>query len=679
MALGARGKCLILLCALPLPTAGAQTSFGPAWSSYGIPGHVVTPSAAASPTGWMVVGGNTVPDLDSYWKGRGAGAGQQVNLFVGFGLFSRLTVSTRVSDHRPKEPLAADTIWGVEGPNVGPNRAIDLAANVSLLLLSERGLRPAIAVGAQDIVGTQGLAANFAVATKTVAPATRLSVGIGDGPAALHGLFYGLTTSPQPWLGLRAEWSGQRAAAGVSLSPQLPTAIGRVVRAPQLESYWIDGGGWHLSASLMLPWDGAYIPPRARDQAPAKRQVMVPPRWATAQELTAQLTAAGFEDVRVATDEQTVYVAYDDRVHLRARGDGLARVLALVAGDAGPVHRRAEVYVLASGRPVLSASVPAGRSGDAVHDVNRGASGTVRYAYTDRLPSILAKGQRPANSRRRVAADLSLRPLLGTHVAWERGLADARVGVIPTLEFPLTRGLHATVSFSIPVAQSDGIEVTMGRLPNPGLSRSLLSHVWNRALTPTRELATHISIGHFGGGRAGLRGEGALMLAGGLVRLDADISRTRDVVEIGVHPLGQPHVSEAIVSALVGVRVVVPRADTRIGVTAGRYYWGDDGATATLSRMFGDTDVSLGIRHTSQGRIGTFAVTLPLVPQALRPPSRVRLRGPASWTYEQAIRLERDGFVSFTTGERFPANVEVWDRFLDRDRLHPATMGARLP
>ncbi len=638
----------------------------------------MTPSAGTMPVGWLAIGGNTVPDLDGYWRGRGAAAGQQVNLFFGFGLFSRIAVSTRVSDHRPKTPAAPDTIWGVEGPSVGQNRAIDLAANVQVLLLAERGIRPALAVGAQDVVGTQGLAANFAVATKTVAPSTRLSLGVGDGSSALHGLFYGLSSSPRPWLGVRAEWSGQRAAAGISLQPRLPHALGRVVRASQVESYWIDGGGWHLSASMLVPWDGAYVPPRTRELPPATQQKPARARWHTASELAAHLTAAGFEDVRVATDAQTVYVAYDDRVHLRARADGLARVLALVASDES-ARQRTEVYILASGRPVLGATATTVRSDNTARDARGSEHWTVQYAYVDRLPSILARTERPARGRRRLAADLSLQPLLATHVAWERGLFDARVGVIPTLELPLTRGLHATVSFSIPVAQTDGIAVTMGRLPNPGLSRSLLSHVWNRALTPTRELATHVSIGHFGGGRAGIRGESALLLAGGLVRLDADIARTRDVVEVGVHPYGSRHVPETIVSALVGARVALPQGNTRLGVTAGRYYWGDTGATATLSRMFGDTEVSLGFRHTSNGRSGTFAVTLPLVPHALRAPTRVRLRGPASWSYEQGIRLERVGTVSFITGEQPPANLEVWDRFLDRDRLHPATMSPRLP
>jgi hypothetical protein len=127
---------------------------------------------------------------------------------------------------------------------------------------------------------------------------------------------------------------------------------------------------------------------------------------------------------------------------------------------------------------------------------------------------------------------------------------------------------------------------------------------------------------------------------------------------------------------VLGARLLLPESGVRIGVTAGRYVWGDDGATVELSRFFGDTQLSFGIRQTGNGRLGTFTLSLPLVPHTSHPPRSWRLRGPSEWSYGQGITLERVGTVSFIIGERLPGDLEVWDRFLDRDRMHPAAMGA---
>ena len=145
---------------LGLGTSPARTDplIGNVLNSYGLPGGVETPTAEMLPDGTL---GGTV----SYNE-----LGRRHN--VVFQLHPRITTALRYSrvegmtDHNE-----LDHIW---------DRSFDIRFQV----LDEAGWRPAVAVGLQDFMGTGVYSGEYIVASKSITPRLRASLGIGWGRLA---------------------------------------------------------------------------------------------------------------------------------------------------------------------------------------------------------------------------------------------------------------------------------------------------------------------------------------------------------------------------------------------------------------------------------------------------------------------------------------------------------------
>ncbi|MCJ1901063.1 MULTISPECIES: YjbH domain-containing protein [Paracoccus] len=145
---------------LGLGTSPARTDplIGDVLNSYGLPGGVETPTAEMLPDGTL---GGTV----SYNE-----LGRRHN--VVFQLHPRITTALRYSrvegmtDHNE-----LDHIW---------DRSFDIRFQV----LDEAGWRPAVAVGLQDFMGTGVYSGEYIVASKSITPRLRASLGIGWGRLA---------------------------------------------------------------------------------------------------------------------------------------------------------------------------------------------------------------------------------------------------------------------------------------------------------------------------------------------------------------------------------------------------------------------------------------------------------------------------------------------------------------
>ncbi len=665
----ARGLLLALLLTRGA-ALGAQDTSGSSLSTNGLPGIIVTPVAGSLPVGWFAVGVNNFPNFNAFWGGPSFSLGRQHNGYLAFNLFSWLSVSTRVSDLIPLQPRRIITVGGPGGVLTLASHAIDLSPNVQVLLAPQQGLRPGLAVGAYDVTGTGLLHAHYAVASEALGSVGQISAGYGVGPAMLNGLFGSAEVHPTPWSTVEGEWDGKRINAGIGLKPPLPPAVTRYVLEPQINALWADGKGWYLDASLGLPWDGAVVQrPASRPRASASPEPR--PSWGTPSDLADELAAQGFENVSAEESDSAVRVRYEDRVDLRNALDGLTRVLGLVARqDTAPI-RRAEITILSSERPVLYVTATAAwlrafRNGEA-----RGFAGTgLQFSY----PSGDDAGQggwgaTPDRSSRG-KADLVLLPTLSTHVAWENGLADGRIGLVPTLEVPLYPGLYAALGYGVPLWQSRGMIVTMGPLPNPSLDFATLGYIWNRALSPQSDLAVHWSGGRFDGGWEGVRQQAALLLGGGILRLDADAAVTRAVGEGGESAMG-----------VVGARVLIPGIETRLWVKAGRYLYGDRGMSGGVSRFFGDAQLTLSVESTQNGTQGTFAVAIPLAGARGLRPALVRPRLPMDWSNGESVglySLSGTGDVALNVAQELQNGADMWDRFFDRDRLNPAAAAAAM-
>lgn len=156
----------LLASALPVPlliTMGAAPAFSDpltGWNlnSYGLPGAIDTPTAETLPDGTL---GASVS-----WSEYGRRGNVVFQALPGLTTVLRYSRIEGINDYRNDGYIS--------------DRSLDLRYQ----LVPEQGWRPAIAVGAQDVIGTGVYSGEYIVATKTLTPAIRASIGIGWGVLA---------------------------------------------------------------------------------------------------------------------------------------------------------------------------------------------------------------------------------------------------------------------------------------------------------------------------------------------------------------------------------------------------------------------------------------------------------------------------------------------------------------
>src|SRR6056297_2174881 len=147
------GVLVILFAGLPLHS-GADPTVETGYNSYGYPGLIDMPVAKSRPDGESAL---TVSSF----------AGQTRNTLTFQGL-PRLSASFRYSVLDNMSEGGTETLY-------------DRSFSLHYRFLDEAGLRPAMAVGLNDFLGTGVYASEYIVATKTVGKRLRSSAGLGWG------------------------------------------------------------------------------------------------------------------------------------------------------------------------------------------------------------------------------------------------------------------------------------------------------------------------------------------------------------------------------------------------------------------------------------------------------------------------------------------------------------------
>ncbi|WP_353143481.1 YjbH domain-containing protein [Paracoccus sp. (in: a-proteobacteria)] len=149
-----------LLLGLGISPAHTDPMIGNVLNSYGLPGGVETPTAEMLPDGTL---GGTL----SY-----NGLGRRHNII--FQLHPRITTAFRYARVEGME----DHIDALD------NHIWDRSFDIRFQVLDESGWRPAVAVGLQDFLGTGVYSGEYIVASKTITPKIRASLGVGWGRLA---------------------------------------------------------------------------------------------------------------------------------------------------------------------------------------------------------------------------------------------------------------------------------------------------------------------------------------------------------------------------------------------------------------------------------------------------------------------------------------------------------------
>lgn len=157
------GACIVgVICASLSGPTWAEADIETGYNSYGYPGLIDMPVATSRPDGELAFSTSSF-------------AGQTRNTMT-FQITPRLSGSFRYS--------ILDNVAGG-----GTSTLYDRSFSLHYRFIDEAGLRPAVAVGLNDFLGTGVYASEYVVATKTVGQRLRFSAGMGWGRLATSGGF----------------------------------------------------------------------------------------------------------------------------------------------------------------------------------------------------------------------------------------------------------------------------------------------------------------------------------------------------------------------------------------------------------------------------------------------------------------------------------------------------------
>lgn len=632
-----------------LATAAARgASAAPSFS--GGPGLFDVPTATAFPEGEMVLSVNEArsPDSrpDTRWQRNGM-------LTVAF--LPRLSLTGR----------AAVRVVG----DVADKR--DLSANAQFLAVEEKGWRPALMLGANDVSGgAQNYTATYAALTKSVAGRLRLTGGYGQGRQLLDGPFGGVELSPCAWVSLIAEHAGPRSSAGVRLTP-FPALAQRTGLRLTLDAARIEPQGW--TGGVGVRW--AAGPARAHRPAPVPPAVAATPRafgpavGTVPQAVTAlygALEQAGFENLRVVvTDSATLRVDYENRRWLLDDMDGVGTVLGIVAARAPAAVHRVEVVIRAVDIPLLS--VTTWLEPLRAYLADPWEEGPFVQQLELRYPSASDPGGARVANRSRFRVDLTVRPRLETVSMFEGSAFESRGSLLPEFKAQLGRGLVISGRRNVELWQSDRF---LTGLEDPGADRLLL-HAATRL--PAAWLPRGaISVGQLSVGRLGQRQVGAAW--------DQEVTLAGGRWSMGVSGalFGRAISTVDRSYAFATVRWRRPEQELRTALSWGVYQFGDVGIIADVVRRFGVLDVGFRLRSTDLTSQAGILMGIPLSPRRQLRPSRVRVTTPDFYELlRETVVFQSANYIRADVARSLDTGHEVARAYGGRDWLRPGTLRAR--
>jgi len=262
-------------------------------------------------------------------------------------------------------------------------------------------------------------------------------------------------------------------------------------------------------------------------------------------------------------------------------------------------------------------------------------------------------------------SQLILAPKITTFVGTEIGAFDAVFALRPELITRLWPGAALDLRFEIPLVWTSHFDeggVLRPLRPAPRLENALLY----QGLRVGPGLYLLAGAGLYQSSAGGL---------GELSWLSAD-GHHRVSLKAGLTAARQGH---QVKSAVAAYRYFFAPLALSGELAAGRFLNGDDGATVSLGRDFGDTRVSFFYTRTTFQEVG-IALELPLTPRRDLRPGYVQLKGSSRWHFRQTTTVAHDGSNPIHPGLGLTPETgyTLEDTFLNGDRFGEAYLNAHL-
>lgn len=554
----------------------------------------------------------------------------------------------------------------------------DLSANIKIQapFIPEQWFT--LAGGVQDLGGETGdFKALYLVAGKHLGP-VELTAGYGKPEITsryLNGAFGAISYRPLPWLNVIAEHDSQDARIGFGAStPQDWLPYGLQIKGKVLAWDNSDEGDTRNFASigLSMPFGNARSkqrPKRERADAPPTQHSTVTvaaptnddkPKATSATESTnhrekniavilgQELVEAGYENVRTASNRDTLHLWWENNLYNRDERASLADVARRVRLAHGR-YQRAELTLLNQGLPVLTQTVAL--SGRTLLTTPRLADQSL--FSTDQPEWDFEGSYGPAWKPR-----LTLSPAISSGVATEYGVWDASIALKSELAFNLWPGALAAARYDAEVYQTDDFDKG-GVFYDNRQETALVEAEVQQTFKLHPQLYTSFHAGRYDIDYNGVLNETLLMssgaqhtvgfLGGSFRHKDSrDITRTQ---------------------ALASYSYYNPSLDAQLEVHAGEFFEGDTGIRVGSRFWFGDYAITLQYKNTDAEFV-SLGWVIPLTPVKDHQWRYLQVKGDANWNYSIQTRVNEDSNdVSFGGARIINSANPLQETYLNRGRI----------
>ncbi len=644
--------------------------FSPTPSLQGYTGLLNIPNALVTPEGRMDA--LFTNQTEGKWRRE---IPRQENYLFSVGFFSMLEMGGRLTE--------------------APGKARDLAGNFKLStapLFADYPLLPVVAIGIQDIGGgSPHLRTKYAVASETLGP-LRLSVGYGNGPDRMKGLFAGAELQALSWLHLLAEYDTTDTNIGLRLlTPPALAAFPVQLHATLKTSldYRTNHPDIVVGFRIPLVKDRPALVPIQLEPATTEAAVVeavtasVPPTstrpWdlaptgnlARLRALRHQLDKDGFLNVRVGTKgNDLLAIEYENSRFNHNELDAMGLILGRALTIGQPTEQRLRLIMLKRGLRVmmLEATTTTWRSFlTKTANLDQLTAELQISRETPADPAITWEQAIPTSSDA-LKTEAMLYPGLLTFIGTDVGTFDYYLTLKTDAYISLWPGAVLNSRVNTPVSWSSNLDdgkTYRNYRNNKDFERLIL--IQAAKLTPDLWLSVsggmilHRLYGTFNEA-VWSPGEGSHRFR--FKQIYAEQSETKDQKEV----------------YLASYRYRYAPLDLSLEATAGRFYDQDKGFTLELKRFFGDTSFAVYYKSSRATfgediKAGGVTLSFPLTPRRDMPSYPLRLRGIDEWGYSQETEITSPGKGGNWVGRSIGLNPQmafsIERVFQNRDRLDP--------
>lgn len=567
-----------------------------------------------------------------------------------------------------------------------------------------------VAVGARDMGGAaNNFKAYYGVLSKELWQ-LRFTAGLGSSESQLgqlDGVFGGIEWQPWEWLQLLTEYDANSFNAGVKVY----TPHSWLPQGWQLYGSWLayqqeDNAEkeqwWGVAVKLPMVLGAeparyaqsgfsaddiaqaraalASVSQQEDEQAAMQAATISTPVMDTNQEpntlgtkgvesLIYLLSQAGFENIKAAIIDKQLVVALENNRYNWNELDGLGVALGIIADNAPEASDDLELILLNQKIPVLA--INSSLACTKAYLRNSGScddKGDFFATTTRNLMSKLSKLEKQSvHTSSAFKPRLVLAPAIRSNVATEYGVFDYSLAMSSNLQLPMWQGSMFDARHFLPLSNSDDFDD--GNIWADARYKSEIDRVLvHQAFWLPANVFTKFSAGRM------------------LFDYDGAENETRWESEQGVHRMKlesgwfeNDKTHDNAKPLLGSYRYYESGWDWAAEITAGQFWEGDKGYKLVSKHWFGDTEIRLFFRDTTQ-KIAGLEVVVPLTfRQDMKPTKFGQIRGSEQFSYGVET-LVGESHNQLTSGIAVTPSLahNVDQVYFNRDRLSPAYVEANL-